>query len=94
MKKDFFKTFPVLETERVILRQMQETDIDVIFDFNSCLESLKYIVREPFKTKKEASEKLAFFLYGIKKKLLFGGFLHLKRPEKILAMEACLIFRM
>ncbi len=68
MNIDILKEFPVLETERVIIRQMIDTDIDVVYDFNSCAESLNYIIRDPFKSKEEAKEKLAFFLSGIKDK--------------------------
>ncbi|NOQ27122.1 MAG: hypothetical protein GQ564_17315 [Bacteroidales bacterium] len=66
MKEQIFKEFPVLETEKNIIRQMLKTNIDVVYDFNSCPDSLKFIIREPFKTKEEASEKLSFFLSGIK----------------------------
>lgn len=62
MKEQFFKEFPVLETERILIRQMLKTNIDVVYDFNSCSDSLKYIIREPFKTKEEACEKLSFLL--------------------------------
>ncbi len=68
MNKTILNKFPVLETERVILRQMLDTDVDVVYDFNSCAESLNYIIREPFKTKEEAKEKLSFFVSGIQDK--------------------------
>ncbi len=62
MNEKIFEMFPILETERVDIKQMQKTDIEVVLDFNSCKESLNYIVREPFTTKKEAEDKLSFFL--------------------------------
>jgi ribosomal-protein-alanine N-acetyltransferase len=68
MKEQIFKEFPVLETERIMIRQMLKTDIDVVYDFNSCPDSLKYIIRDPFKTIEEAGEKLSFFLSGIEDK--------------------------
>ena len=34
MKEQIFKEFPVLETERIIMRQILKTDIDVVYDFN------------------------------------------------------------
>jgi len=78
MNKETFKSFPVLETERLILRQMLETDVNVVYDFNSCTESLDYIVREPFKTKEEAKKKLSFFLSSIKEKSAFWWVFTLK----------------
>lgn len=70
--------FPLLETERVVINQMQKTDIDVVFDFNSCKESLNYIVREPFTTRKEAEDKLLFFLLGNDDKTAFWWTFSLK----------------
>ena len=78
MKEDIFEKFPILETERVLIRQMLKTDVDVIYDFNSCSDSLKYIIREPFKSKEEAKEKLSFFLSGIKEKSAFWWVFTLK----------------
>jgi ribosomal-protein-alanine N-acetyltransferase len=78
MNKEIFKNFPVLETERVILRKMLESDIDVVYDFNSCNESLDYIVREPFKSKEDAKEKLSYFQTSIKEKSAFWWVFTLK----------------
>lgn len=78
MNEQIFNKFPVLETERIMIRQMHKTDIDVIYDFNSCSDSLKYIIREPFKTKEEASDKLSFFLSGIEDKSAFWWVFTLK----------------
>ena len=50
---------------------MQETDIGVIYDFNYCSDSLKYIIREPFKTNQEAKEKIKSFLSGNNDKTAF-----------------------
>ena len=82
MNKEIFKYFPVLETDRLILRQMQETDIDAVYNFNSCEEALKYVLREPFKTKEEAKEKLNFFLTGIKGKTAFWWVFTLKETNE------------
>ncbi len=82
MNKDIFEKFPVLESERVIIRQMLATDVDVVYNFNSCKESLNYIVREPFKSKNEAKEKLSFFLSGNEDKSTFWWVFTLKETEK------------
>ncbi len=64
MNKKVFEMFPILETERVVIKQMQKTDVDVVYNFNSCAKSLNYIIREPYKTQKEAEEKLTSLLSG------------------------------
>ncbi|PLX05531.1 MAG: hypothetical protein C0598_14395, partial [Marinilabiliales bacterium] len=58
-------------TRRVILRPISKEDVDVVFAFNSSSESLTYIAREPFKTIKEAQDKLDFFLAGNANKTSF-----------------------
>lgn len=78
MNKEIFDKFPILESERISIRQMLPNDVDVIYNFNSCEESLKHIVREPFKTKDEAVEKLFFFLSGNQKKEAFWWVFTLK----------------
>ncbi len=78
MNKEILSQFPELETERIIIRQMQESDIDVVFDFNACEESLKYIIRKAFKTKEEAKEKLDFFVSGNNNKTAFWWVFTLK----------------
>lgn len=59
------------ETKSLILRPISEKDVDVVFAFNSSSESLTYIAREPFKTIKEAQDKLDFFLAGNTNKTSF-----------------------
>ena len=78
MNEDVFKMFPILETERVVIKQMLKTDAQVVYDFNSCAESLNYIVREPFKTMKEAEDKLSFFVSGNEDKSAFWWTFELK----------------
>jgi len=40
MTEKVFDCFPVMETERLILRQMKEKDAPQVFEFNSSLEML------------------------------------------------------
>jgi len=40
-----FSTFPVLETERLILRRLRDSDVNEIFEMRSDPESMKYIPR-------------------------------------------------
>jgi len=78
MNTKIFDEFPILETERIIIRQMLKTDVDVVYNFNSCQNSLEYIIREPFKTIDEAKDKLSFFLSGIENKSAFWWVFTLK----------------
>ena len=78
MKDRTSNFFPLLETKRVILRELNSTYVDVIFDFNSCNKSLEYIIREPFKTKQEAIQKLKMFISGMKEKSAYWWVFTLK----------------
>jgi len=82
MNEKIFEMFPILESERVVIKQMQKTDIDVIYDFNSCKESLKYIARNPYKTIKEAEEKLSFHLSRNEDKTAFWWTFTLKSTDE------------
>jgi [ribosomal protein S5]-alanine N-acetyltransferase len=52
--KERFTPFPVLDSERLILRQLQLTDTDEIFKLRSDREVNRYIPRTPFLQKDEA----------------------------------------
>ena len=82
MKEQIFENFPVLETKRIVLRQMKESDIDIVYGFNSCNDALKYIIREPFKRQEEALAKLKFFLSKINDKTAFWWVFTLKETGK------------
>ena len=49
-----------LETERLILREIQNTDIDGMFALDSDAEVHKYLGNKPVKTKKESQEMINF----------------------------------
>jgi ribosomal-protein-alanine N-acetyltransferase len=50
---------------------MKSKDVDIIYSFNSSESCLKYIVREVFRSKIEAIDKLNFFLDGHKKETAY-----------------------
>ncbi len=77
-----FNHFPKLESKRLLIREMTNNDLDVIYDFNSCAESLKYVAREPFTNKKTAQDKLSFFLKTTKNKSSFWWVFTLKETGK------------
>lgn len=49
-----------LETERLILREIQETDINGMFELDSNAEVHKYLGNNPIKTKEQALEAIQF----------------------------------
>ncbi len=68
MDEKTFEIFPVLETERLILRQMHEKDAPQVFDFNSNLETLRYVPRDPFTKIEQGLKKTNDLINGFKEK--------------------------
>lgn len=53
-----FSKFPLLTTENLILREVTDKDVDEVFFLRSDLEIMKYIPREPAKTKQDALDHI------------------------------------
>lgn len=49
-----FSPFPILETERLLLRRVTSTDVNEIFELRSNPETMKYIPRPLVKTEEDA----------------------------------------
>ena len=49
-----------IETERLIIREIRESDIDGMFELDSNAEVHKYLGNHPIKTKKEAENVIQF----------------------------------
>jgi ribosomal-protein-alanine N-acetyltransferase len=54
-----FTPFPILETERLVLRRVNENDVNEIFAIRSNPETMKYIPRPLVKTIDDALEHIA-----------------------------------
>lgn len=54
-----FTPFPILETERLILRRVDNTDVNEIFALRSNPDTMKYIPRPLVKTTEDALEHIA-----------------------------------
>lgn len=54
-----FNPFPILETERIILRRVNINDVNEIFTLRSNPETMKYIPRPLVKTTEDALEHIA-----------------------------------
>jgi len=57
----------ILETERLILREVQETDIEGMFELDSNKEVHQYLGNNPIKTMPEAEKNIQFILNQYKK---------------------------
>lgn len=49
-----FDTFPIIETPRLILRQVKVSDVDSIFQLRNDTQTVEFTARPPFESKKEA----------------------------------------
>jgi ribosomal-protein-alanine N-acetyltransferase len=58
---DIFKTFPHLQTPRLILRQIRLTDAAAVFDILSDHEATRYYDEDPFTDISQASELVAYW---------------------------------
>ena len=58
MNGKIFKSFPVLETNRLILRRILPKDVNGVYKFYSDLTTLKFIPKEPFTELNQAKEKI------------------------------------
>jgi ribosomal-protein-alanine N-acetyltransferase len=61
MNEKIFEPFPILETDRIILKQIKEDDIPGIYRFYSGSDTLKNIARDIFTKKEQAIEKVNLF---------------------------------
>lgn len=65
--------FPVLETERLVLREVTNKDAQQIFDYLSDEEVMKYYGLEPFKTIDEALDEISWYQSLFNQKKEFAG---------------------
>ncbi len=68
MDNKVFEKFSNLETKRLKLRQLRLNDAPQIFEFNSNIETLKYVPRTPFTKIEQTIEKTDFFINSFSKK--------------------------
>ncbi len=64
MNEQVFDHFPVLETPRLVLRQVAAVDIPLVYCFNADLETLRYVPRDPYESLDQAVEKVDGFARG------------------------------
>lgn len=87
MLKINFLPFPILETQRLVLRQVSTNDVDAILSLRSNEEVMKYIPRPYLKTKEEALELISMLDDKIENGIgINWGIYFLDEPEKLLGI--------
>lgn len=82
-----FLPFPILKTERLLLRHVNVNDADAILSLRSNDEVMKYIPRPYLKTKEEALELIAMFDDKIENGIgINWGICFLDEPEKLIGI--------
>ncbi|HKO76626.1 MAG TPA: GNAT family N-acetyltransferase [Flavobacterium sp.] len=82
-----FLPFPILETQRLLLRQLSANDADSILSLRSNDEVMKYIPRPYLKSKEDALELIAMFDDKIENGIgINWGIYFLGEPEKLIGI--------
>ncbi|MFC7686535.1 GNAT family N-acetyltransferase [Ureibacillus sp. GCM10028918] len=76
--------FPVLETERLILRKINDTDVGSIFKYLSDPEVMKYYGLEPFKSIDDAQGEIAWYHSILKEQTGIRWGITLKGTDEII----------
>ena len=79
-----FDTFPIIETQRLILRQVRATDVDEIFQLRNDTQTVEYTARPPYESKKEAAEQIEKMLAAYKNSESLSWSITLKSEEKMI----------
>lgn len=72
--KELIIDIPVLETERLILRKFENTDVDNLYEYCKDEEVTKYLIFETYETIEEAQDRIDFLQaqYAEEKKLCWA----------------------
>jgi len=81
---DVFNQFPVLETERLILRKIQPDAKDAIFDIYSSAEAMKYFGKIPYTTISEAEDMIDKVIKAFQNKEGIRWGIVLKQSDKLI----------
>lgn len=78
-----FREFPVLETERLILRRIESKDAEVFYKLYSDYEVMKYFGKEMFTSFKQAEEKVNIEVTAFNNKVAIRWAITLK-PDDVM----------
>jgi len=85
-----FDPFPILESERLVLRKITPADVDEVFAIRSDAQTMKYIPRPLAKTKEDALEHINVVNKAIEENVAINWGISFKDDPKLLGM-ICLI---
>lgn len=78
------KKLPTIESSRIRLRHLEETDIDSLFDIFSDEEAMRYWSAPPFAERTEATKLLLQIHTNLERKMLFQWGIALKENDQII----------
>lgn len=81
-----FTPFPVIETERLILRRITNDDVNEVFELRSNPETMKYIPRPLVKTTEDALEHVAMIEEKITSNIGINWGITLKGDSRVLGI--------
>ena len=81
-----FTPFPILETERLILRRVDNNDVGEIFSMRSNAETMKYIPRPLVTNNEEALSHIALLDSGLEKNEAINWAITFKGENKLLGI--------
>jgi ribosomal-protein-alanine N-acetyltransferase len=79
-----FDSFPVLETKRLILREIRPDDVNEVFDIRASEDVMRYFGKDTLKSIKEAEDLINLTTEGFKNKEGIRWGLTLKGTDKII----------
>ena len=81
-----FNPFPILETERLVLRRVDNNDVNQVFSLRSNAETMKYIPRPLVTNNEGALEHIAMLDGGIEKNEAINWAITFKGENKLLGI--------
>ena len=81
-----FTPFPILETERLLLRRVEKNDVNEILSMRSNAETMQYIPRPLVINKEEALSHIALLDSGIEKNEAINWAITFKGENKLLGI--------
>jgi ribosomal-protein-alanine N-acetyltransferase len=86
MLKFNFTPFPILETERLLLRRVDNKDVNEVFSMRSNAETMKYIPRPLVTNNEEALAHIALLDSGLEKNEAINWAITFKGENKLLGI--------
>jgi len=82
--EEVFDSFPVLETDRLILREIKPEDVKEVYEIRASKDVMKYFGKDPLKSIKDAEELIKITTDGFKNKEGIRWGITLKGSDKLI----------